>query len=296
MIEAGDEHRPELQGLPETFPQLRERLAGGTVKLPKRLKQVASFALAQPDEIALGTVTSVAEKAGVQPSTLIRFAQALGFAGFSDLQALFRERLRNQVSNYDERLLSLRTRNGDASRSAALFDGFCEASTRSISGMHDRIDTRAMDEAIRVLAQAETIYLIAQRRSFPVTSYVSYALGKLGIRNVLIGSALGTDAETVSFATPRDAVLAISFTPYASSTVGYARQAAERGAPLVVITDSPFSPLVADARIWFEVVEADFQGFRSLAASLSLAMTLVVGLAEHRRADTAPDGVPSPKA
>ncbi len=280
---------PGAAGTPESFAQLRDRLASGTVKLPKRLKQVASFALAQPDEIALGTVTSIAEKADVQPSTLIRFSQALGFAGFSDLQALFRERLRNQVSNYDDRLLSLRARNGDLSRSAVLFDGFCEASTRSITGMHDRLEIDTMDEAIRVLAQAETIYLIAQRRSFPVTAYLSYALGKLGIRNVLIGSAAGTDAETVSFATPRDAALAISFTPYASSTVAYARQMAEQGAPLVVITDSPFSPLVAEGRLWFEVVEADFQGFRSLAASMALAMTLVVGLAERRRAGADPD-------
>lgn len=283
MLEEGE--IGAMQGTaPESFAELRERLAGGSVKLSKRLKQVASFALAQPDEIALGTVTTIADKAGVQPSTLIRFSQALGFAGFSDLQMLFRERLRNHVSNYDDRLLSLRAKNGDASRSAVLFDGFCEASTRSITGMHDKLDISTMDRAIDVLAGAETIYLIAQRRSFPVTAYVSYALGKLGIRNVLIGSAVGTDAETMSFATKRDAAIAISFTPYASSTVAYARQAVELGTPLVVITDSPFSPLVSDGHLWFEVVEADFQGFRSLAASMALAMTLVVGLAERRRA------------
>ncbi|GGE16046.1 sugar isomerase (SIS) [Aureimonas endophytica] len=281
----------DLDAAPETYAELRDRLASGHVRLSKRLKQVASFALAQPDEVALGTVASIAEKAEVQPSTLIRFSQALGFAGFSDLQTLFRERLRNQVSNYDERLLSLRAKNGDASRSAVLFDGFCEAATRSITAAHDRIDLGAVDEAARILAKAETIYLIAQRRSFPVTSYMSYALGKLGIRNVLIGSALGTDAETVSFATPRDAALAISFTPYASSTVAFARQVAELGTPLVVITDSPFSPLVGEGRLWFEVVEADFQGFRSLAASLSLAMTLVVALADLRR-EMAPPRAP----
>ncbi|WP_152046734.1 MurR/RpiR family transcriptional regulator [Aureimonas psammosilenae] len=268
---------------PESFAELRDRLASGAVKLPKRLKQVASFALAQPDEIALGTVAGVAEKAGVQPSTLVRFSQALGFAGFSDLQALFRDRLRNHVSNYDERLLSLRVRDGHTSKSAALFDGFCEASTRSVAAAHDRIDLSAVDEAARILADAETIYLIAQRRSYPVTAYMSYALGKLGIRNVLIGSALGTDTETLSFAGPRDAALAISFTPYASTTVAHARQVAELGTPLVVITDSPFSPLVAEGQLWFEVVEADFQGFRSLAASLSLAMTLAIAIADLRR-------------
>ena len=62
-----------------------------------------------------------------------------------------------------------------------------------------------------------------------------------------------------------------------------AGQAAERGVPLVAITDSPFSPLAKDAAVWFEVVEADVEGFRSLSASFALAMTLTVAVAESRR-------------
>lgn len=267
---------------PATFAELRERLASRDVRLPKRLTQVASFAIAQPDEIALGTAASIAEKAGVQPSTLVRFSQALGFTGFSDLQALFRDRLRNQGSNYQERLSSLRARNGDEPRAATFFDGFCEAAGRSIASLHEGIDTGAIDEAARILGDGETIYLIAQRRSFPITSYLSYALSKLGIRNILIGSAAGTDTETLSFATARDAALAISFTPYAPTTIAHARQVAALGTPLVVITDSPFSPLVGEGKLWFEVVEADFEGFRSLSASLVLAMTLALAVADYR--------------
>lgn len=276
---------PARTALPasETFDDLRARLAGGEVKLSRRLREVATFALAQPDEVALGTVASIAAKAGVQPSTLVRFSQALGFAGFSDLQGLFRDRLRNHVTNYDVRLLALRERNGEASKSAAVFDGFCEAATRSITAMHERIDLAKVDEAAEILGGAEVIYLIAQRRSFPITAYLSYVLSKLGIRNVLIGSAAGTDLETISFATPRDAAIAVSFTPYAGTTISYARRAAELGAPLIVITDSPFSPVVGDSRLWFEVVEADFEGFRSLSASMALAMTLAVAVAHRRR-------------
>ncbi|WP_062011881.1 MurR/RpiR family transcriptional regulator [Aureimonas sp. AU4] len=268
---------------PTSFAELRDRLASGSVRLPKRLKQVATFALAQPDEIALGTVAKIAEDAGVQPSALVRFGQALGFSGFTDLQAVFRERLRNQVSNYDERMLSLRAKAEGASKSAAFLDGLCESATRSITALHERIDIEAVEEATRLLAGAETVYLVAQRRSFPVTSYLSYALGKLAIKNVLVGSPMGTDPETLSFATARDAALAISFTPYASATVDHARLLAGVGVPLVVITDSPFSPLTSAARLWFEVVEADFQGFRSLSASLALAMTLALGIADLRR-------------
>lgn len=273
---------------PATFAELRDRLASGAMRLPKRLRQVAAFALAQPDEIALGTVARIAEEVGVQPSALVRFGQALGFQGFTDLQAVFRDRLRDHVSNYDERLLALRTRAGDTARSAVLFDGLCEAATRSIAALHDRTDLTAVDEAARLLGAAETIYLVAQRRSYPVTAYMAYVLGTLGIRNVLVGSPSGTDPETVSFATERDAAVAVSFTPYAAATVAYARQLGAARVPLVAITDSPFSPLCAGARIWFEVVEADVQGFRSLAASLSLAMTLVLAIADERRGAARP--------
>ena len=133
-----------------------------------------------------------------------------------------------------------------------------------------------------LLAPADTIYLIGQRRSFPVTAYLNYVFGKLGVRNVLIGSAPGNDAETLSFARVQDAAIAVSFTPYASSTVDFARRIAERGAPVVVITDSPFSPLLPLTGVWFEVVEEDFEGFRPLSATLALAMALAVAVAEAR--------------
>jgi DNA-binding MurR/RpiR family transcriptional regulator len=57
---------------------------------------------------------------------------------------------------------------------------------------------------------------------------------------------------------------------------------AARKVPILAITDSPFSPLVPIASQWIEVQEANFEGFRSMAATLVLAMTLTVAVAEKR--------------
>lgn len=267
---------------PRDFRSLRDLIVSQKDRLPKRLAQVARFAMDSPDDIAFGTAASIAEQASVQPSTLIRFAQAFGYRGFSELQSVFRDRLRDRPASYDERLAALRAHTDPASKPLALFAGFCDAAVRSIEVLRERVDAGTIAAATARLAAADTIYLIAQRRSFPVTSYMSYAFGKLGVKTVLIGSAAGTDAETLSFATDRDAAIAISFTPYASATLAYVRQIAERATPLVIITDSPFSPLVAEGRVWLEVAEADFEGFRSLAATMALAMTLTVAVAEAR--------------
>jgi DNA-binding MurR/RpiR family transcriptional regulator len=268
---------------PRDFAALKALIIERAADMPKRLTQVATYAVENPDEVAFGTVASIALSADVQPSTLVRFAQALGYQGFSDLQDVFRSRLRDRVLNYDERLEQLRGHARDGSKASLLLDGFSDAAARSLSALKEKIDPQQLEQAVKMLATAETIYLVGLRRSFPITSYMSYAFGKLGVKNMLIDAVGGLAAEDISFATPQDRILAISFTPYASETISLAQRAAARGVPIVAITDSPFSPLASVASLWFEIQEANFEGFRSMSATLSLAMTLTVAVAEQRK-------------
>ncbi|MCP6198938.1 hypothetical protein NL445_28300, partial [Klebsiella pneumoniae] len=52
------------------------------------------FLWQHPGDVALGTIVQIAEKAGVQPSTLVRFAQIFGYAGFAEFQKLFKEHIK----------------------------------------------------------------------------------------------------------------------------------------------------------------------------------------------------------
>jgi DNA-binding MurR/RpiR family transcriptional regulator len=268
---------------PRDFASLKALIVERSTHMPKRLIQVATYAVENPDEIAFGTVASIAQTAAVQPSTLVRFAQALGYDGFSDLQEVFQARLRDRVLNYDERLEQLRGHARGQSKASVIFDGFSEASERSIKDLRNKLDPQQLEQAVKVLSKAQTIYLLGLRRSFPITSYMSYAFGKLGVRNTLIDAVGGLAAEDLSFASSKDCILAISFTPYASETVALAQSAAARKIPIVAITDSPFSPLAGISEPWLEIQEANFEGFRSMAATLSLAMTLTVAVAERQK-------------
>jgi DNA-binding MurR/RpiR family transcriptional regulator len=267
---------------PKDYQALRALIAQRAEDLPRRLMQVAGYALENPDEIAFGTVASIAAKADVQPSALVRFSRALGYQGFTELQDIFRSRLRERVLNYDERLAKMREHGIATSKSGLVLDGFLEAAGQSVERFRDKVDHDAIERAVDLMAKAETVYLIGLRRSFPITSYMSYALGKLGIRNILVDAVAGMGAEQASFITERDAVLSISFTPYASETVTLTNAAKARGAAIVSVTDSVFSPIAPSADALLEVVEANFEGFRSMAVTMSLAMTLAVSVAARR--------------
>ncbi|MBI4924098.1 MAG: MurR/RpiR family transcriptional regulator [Devosia nanyangense] len=274
-----------LPAPPEDFDQLRAAILERKASLPKRLTQVAAYALDNPDEIAFRTAASIAGAAKVQPSTLVRFAQQFGFEGFSSLQLLFRARLRQRTSSYDERLRLIEQDSPAVSESMGILNGFVNAGHRSLDTLSKAVDPDVFEQAVQLFAHAETIFLIAKRRSYPISSYMAYAFGKLRVKCIAVGTAAGIDDDVLALAGPRDAAFAVSFSPYASESAAQARAMAARGVPVVSLTDSAFSPLAECSKIWFEVVEADHAGFRSLSASMAFAMALTVSVAEKRRRD-----------
>jgi DNA-binding MurR/RpiR family transcriptional regulator len=268
--------------VPRDFESLRAVMIERKAEMPKRLAQVAAYSLAHPDEIAFGTAASIASAAEVQPSTLVRLAHHLGYEGFSDLQSIFRERLKEKNLSYEERL-NILERDGQHVEETELLSGFLNAASQSIGRLAASINPAEFASATDILARAETIYLIAKRRAYPLTAHMAYAFGKLGIRYTMISSSNGVDTEIARFATARDAAFAASFSPYSADSVALAESLSRRGVPVVAITDSAFSPLAVFSARWFEVAESDFSGFRSLSASMALAMALPVAIAERRR-------------
>ncbi len=271
----------EKPTVPQTYKELKAHITVKGAEMPRRLAQIAEFALRHPDDMAFGTVASLSKAANVQPSALVRFSQSLGFSGFSDLQELFQERLRGQKSDYQSRIQHLRE-TAATSGPGFVMEGFFAAAEQSLKSARESIEPKALQQAVHVLAKAETIYLVGMRRSFPIATYMNYALSKLGIKHVLVDGTGGLGLDNLSFATKKDCVFAVSFAPYASESIGYAQTASERGVPVVSITDSAFSPLVAISKAWLEVNEADFEGFRSLSATMALVMALTVAVAEIR--------------
>src|SRR4051794_6027237 len=93
----------------DPYEALRGEIARRHPDFSDRLKVIGEYALEHPTEMALGTVAEVASRAKVQPSAVVRFANALGYGGFSELKQVFRSRLVASVApTYKERIDGLR--------------------------------------------------------------------------------------------------------------------------------------------------------------------------------------------
>lgn len=267
---------------PQDYTALEARITADYPSLSRRLQQTARFLLDHPQEVAFATVAKLAEQAGVTPSTLIRFSNSFGFKGFSEMQQLFRARLVDELPNYTERIRAVRTATGETPDSTQLLWEFAEANRDVLEQLPGRIDPQTLERALDIFEGAEIVHVMGARRSFVVASYMAYALQHVDKRTQLINGLGGMHLEQLKSMGERDALLVVSFSPYAQESREAAEEAVKRGIPLVAITDSSLSPLARVADVSLMVHEAEVKSFRGLTASLCLTQTLAISLGVRR--------------
>src|SRR5882762_7045562 len=66
--------------------------------LSRQLKLIARYFEEHHHHIGLDGIQDVAERCGVQPSAVVRFAKHFGFSGFTEMQKVFRDVLSRQIA------------------------------------------------------------------------------------------------------------------------------------------------------------------------------------------------------
>jgi DNA-binding MurR/RpiR family transcriptional regulator len=266
-----------------SYDELRGVIAERFATLPGQLQRVARIALERPHDLALKTVAALAADAGVQPSTLVRFANALGFGGFSAMQQLFQSHLVERSGSYRERIAQMRGKAGARKGAIGVLHRCAGEGVRGLEQLVETVPAAALERAVRLLCDARRIDVLAYRRSFPVACYLAYALNQLELPAHLLDGVGGMNAPYAARLTRRDVLLAVSFPNYTDECVKVAAACHARGVSVVSITDGPLSPLHAASAVCLEIGDQQRQPFRSLVEPLCLAEALVIA-AGHRLA------------
>jgi DNA-binding MurR/RpiR family transcriptional regulator len=254
---------------PETLDQLVEQIELQHAGMPKRLREIGNFALGHPEAIALSTLSELAAETDIATSAFVRFAQTLGFDGFSQMQAVFRQQVRSSWPQYASRLSEMAQVDTEDH-----FEALSISAVESINRLSKSISLASLDEAAETLAHAETIWLAASGRAKPVKVYIAYLLTKLGVRTQEIQEAPAQAMRELDLIGKRDVLFVVSFSPYGELTVNLARTAHQQGVPVVAITDTTVSPVALGATLL--VSEENLFGFRSLCATMNLAQCLAI--------------------
>ena len=278
---------------PKTVAELRTAILDGYADFSKRLQAVASYILDNMDDLALESLSTVAARAKVQPSAIVRFAKALGYSGTGPMQRIIRDEFLagRSTLGYQERVRRFQAQLGgdEGQGGETILDEFAAADAISIQLLGEHIGPADIANAVGMIDQADTLYIMGYRRAFPVASYFAYSLQQIGKRIVFMDGVAGLSRQQVGTMTHRDLFLAISYYPYAQETVEAVEMARNAGASVLSITDTLVGPIAKLSDQVLQVKESRVRNFRSLSASMCLAQVLVVSFAFEQGAREAGD-------
>jgi DNA-binding MurR/RpiR family transcriptional regulator len=268
---------------PTTAEELRAAILARYESLSKRLQQIARYVLDEPNAVALETLAVLAERTGVQPSAIVRFAKYFGFDGATQMQRLFRDGLLSGTAplGYSERVreFAQNVEGKAVGDPGQVLGEFVEGNILALQNLGKIVVRDDLAQAVKLISQAETVYVAGFRRSFPVAAYLAYSLLQVDKRTVFIDSLGGMSLQQVHAITEKDLLIAVSYHPYAEETVHVVDAAVARGCKVLSISDSLVSPVAKPASLVLQVREAEIRKFRSLSASMCLAQALVISYA-----------------
>lgn len=250
------------------------RLSEEFETLTPEAQKAARYVLENPHCVGVSTVREIAESANVKPNTVVRMARQVGFEGYEDFRAAFREAIRSGSAGYPDRARWLQ----DVSKKGALGGLYAEMVGSAIRNIEDTfagIDEPALKAAAEAIWSSRRVYTVgvgvmnANARNF------TYLASTGMVEFHAIPQAGSNPADDIAWADGRDVLIAMTCRPYRREVVETVRIAREQGMTVIAISDSPASPIVMAAQHRFTVSVDTPQFFPSSVSIIALLETLL---------------------
>ena len=259
--------------MPDSFDQLAALIRARFSELSPQFQMGAAFLLDHPDEVAVSSMRKVAERAQVQPASLVRLSQQLGFPGWNELRNLFVARVRTRPEPLTTRARSLVKANAKDALANDLL--IAQQHNLDVTAAHNG---RVTVETARLLRRAPHVHVAGFRSCYAVAFGLVYGYRLFRSSVSLLSGEAGTLEMQLRTIARDSATIVISFAPYSVEAARVAEAALEKGSKLIAITDSAVSPIAqnADKVLIFSHESPSF--FPSLVAATAIAESLVAHL------------------
>ncbi len=268
---------------PRSVPELREllmRISRGktSVSLGPKARQALARILDLQGDPALLSITALAEKLGVNPSTLSRLARNLGYPGFGAFQQVLLDASMSAPGAFYTRQARAALEGQDAEGIGGI-SRLCHENQANIDRFLEMCDVEQFRQATRLTTKAPRVMVHGIRQFHAFASFLVYGLRMIRSDvHLLDSNALGT-AEGIASMTRGDILITASCAPYSAQVADAARVASEQGIDVVAVTDRGNSPLVDVSSVAILVPHETSFLSNSLTTFILVAECLINGCA-----------------
>lgn len=251
-----------------------ERLTEEWDALTPEAQKAARYVLENPADVGVSTVREIAEAANVKPNTFVRMARQVGFEGYEDFRAPFREAIRRGGVSFPDRARWLQDI-GKSGELGGLYADMVGAAIRNIEETFAGIDAAGLEAAAQAIWQSRQVFTLGVGVNNANARNFTY-LASTGMKQFHAIPRPGyTAVDDLAWADSQDVLIAMTCKPYRSEVIEAIRIAREQGVTIVGISDSPASPVVLNADHGFVVAADTPQFFPSSVSTIALLETLL---------------------
>ena len=220
------------------YEKLKQRIQQSYNDLPRNQQKVADFVIENFDRIPFQGIHSISRSTSASVATIVRFAQRIGFKGFSEL----REEIANTLQNHIENREIFRV----SDNIKISKDTLTTVAHQDISNINQTLATlerKSFDQTIKLVVNAQRIYTMGLGISNLLSQILAYQLNQIGYYSQPFRHDYVNFTEQVVFLEPADILIGFSFPPYSKETIEAARLAREAKIPVVGITNRSTAPI-----------------------------------------------------
>jgi DNA-binding MurR/RpiR family transcriptional regulator len=251
-----------------------ERLAGELSDLTPEARKAATYVLENPRDVGVSTVREIAEAANVKPNTVVRMARQVGFEGYEDFRAPFREAIRRGAADFPERARWLQDirKSGDL---GGLYADMVQDTLRNIEETFAAISADDLKAAAELIWTSNTIFTLGVGVNNSSARNFTYLASTGMVRFYAIPQAGSNAIDDLAWAGKGDVLISITCKPYRAEVVEAVERAKQQGVSTIAISDSPASPIIRSADHGFVISCDTPQFFPSSVATIALLETLL---------------------
>ena len=225
--------------------RLSDLLKEGFDTFSRSQKAIARYIIDHLEDVGYLSAEELGQKGNTSSSTVVRFAQSLGLAGYPELQKAARDEYRLGATTrpvvHDDQL------------------GFSieeDVLTRSLKtdavSLEETISKNTLERfnrAVGMIAEAKQVMVVGMNEASVVADRAAYLLELLGIPCTAVSDSSEANVARLSRLGAGDVLLAVGFRRAHSVTIAFAEKAADQGANVVIITDNSLSELAGKGSV-----------------------------------------------
>jgi DNA-binding MurR/RpiR family transcriptional regulator len=246
--------------------------------LSKGQKIIAQFIMNNYDKAAFMTAAKLGERVGVSESTVVRFANAIGFIGYPQLQKQLQEMVKTRLTTVQRIEMT-----SDYTNEESVLKNVLKADMENIRATLDEINYGAFENVVKAIIESKSVYIIGLRSSTALSEFLGFYLNLIMDKVHVVTYTIGDIFEQLFRINDQDLVIGMGFPRYSARTISALEYCKSRGAKVVAITDSLLSPLASNADYTL-VAKSNMESFvDSIVAPLSVlnALIIAVGIKER---------------